>query len=240
MEPQAAEQPTPDLSFMEQLFEGKLPTQEQFVHSLASTDAVQGILLVAFGLVYLVYGWKAFKVLVILNAAVLGTIAGYNFGKLLEGDMPGFAAFAGAVLFAVLAWPLMRYAVSLMGCLTGALVGYSVWNYVATAAGQEELTQYAWAGSIIGLMALGLIAFLMLQVTVMVFTSLQGAVMTVAGVLAILMKYDQIAGDLRENLASNQHLLPLMIFVPALIGLGFQYSAVAKKAKKKKKASESG
>ena len=238
MEPQVSEHLTTDLGFMEQLFEARLPTQEQFVKSLASTDAVQAILLLACGLLYMIYGWKAFKVMVIVNAAMLGTIIGHNFGKMLGGNMPWFGAFAGTILLAVLAWPLMRYAIGVMGCLTGAFLGQNLWHYVATTAGQEQIAEYAWAGSIMGLIALGLLAFVMMRLTIMIFTTLQGALMGTAGFLAILMKHESIQADLEEVLLTNDHLLPLIVAVPAVIGLAFQYSALSKKARKKRKSQD--
>jgi len=240
MDSQASNHAVTDIGFMQQLFSGKLPTQEQFVNSLSCTDVVQAILLMGVGVVYLIYGWKAFKALVVLNCAVLGTILGNNFGRMLGGNMPWFGAFAGAVLLGVLAWPLMKYAVTLMGCLAGALLGYTVWDYAAVASGQEALTSYAWAGVIIGVLVLGLLAFTVLRSTIIIFTSLQGGAMLTAGVLAVLMKHESLQADLTDALTGNPHLVPLLIAVPAVIGLGFQYTAVAKKAKKKKKAAEGG
>ena len=60
--------------------------------------------------------------------------------------------------------------------------------------------------------------------------------MTVSGVLGVLMKMDSLRGELHLALVSNTHLLVLIIGVPAVIGLGFQYAAMAKKAGKKKKS----
>ena len=54
----------------------------------------------------------------------------------------------------------------------------------------------------------------------------------------MLMKNDSFRGDISAWLTDNSHLLPLAILVPAVIGFAFQRVAVAKKAKKRRKASE--
>jgi len=151
------------------LFSGEMPSRIEFVNTLANLDPLQAVLILAAGLFYLLQGWKVFKILVVANAAVLGGAAGWFLGKALDGqNMSLFGGIAGALLLAVVAWPLMKYAVSLMGMLVGGLLGYSLWGYVAQAAGQTTLAEYAWAGAIIGLIGLGMLAFVVFQLTVMI------------------------------------------------------------------------
>ncbi len=217
----------------------EIPTQAEYVDSLATMNVAIAVALCACGLIYLLHGWKAFKMLVIVNAALLGAFIGSQLGQALHGrNTEIFGAAAGAMLLAALAWPLMKVAVSLMGGLAGAMMGYGVWNYAAQAAGKVALAEHAWAGALIGLIGLGLLAFVIFRLVIMVFTSVQGAIMTVSGFVAILMRMETLRSDLYTNLRSNQHLLALAIAVPALIGFAFQYTALAKKAGKKKKAQE--
>jgi len=217
----------------------EMPSRVEYVDSLASMHLALAIILFACGMVYLLQGWKIFKMLVIVNAAILGAFLGGQLGVLLRGgNAPLFAAIAGAMLFAALAWPLMKVAVSLMGALVGGFVGYGMWSYVAEAANKPALAEHAWAGALIGLVALGLLAVIIFRFVVMIFTSVQGSLMTVSGIVAILMKLAILRSKLQPALASNMHLLVLLIGVPAIIGFGMQYTAMSKKAKKKKKAME--
>jgi len=85
---------------------------------------------------------------------------------------------------------------------------------------------------------LGLLAVVIFRFVVMIFTSVQGSLMIVSGIVAILMKLEMLRSRLRPALAANAHLLLLLVAVPALIGFGMQYAAMSKKAKKKKKAIE--
>ncbi len=203
-----------------------MPNQDQFVDSLLDLSnseygAVLAMLLFACGLVYMLQGWKIFKVLVIANVAVLGAAAGTYLGSMAKGENTWmYAGVAGAMLLGGLAWPLMKYAVSLLGGMVGGLIGYGLWHYVAKAADRPEMVQYDWIGGLVGLITLGLLAFVILKLVVMLVTSLQGAVMALGGVLAMMLKY--MSEDIETPLRENNHLMVILIAVPAIIGFVFQ------------------
>ncbi len=204
----------------------EIPNQGQIVDALldlgtSQYGAVLAMLLFACGLVYMLQGWKIFKVLVVANVAVVGAVAGSYVGSMARGENTWmYASAAGALLLGGLAWPLMKYAVSLLGGIIGSLVGYGLWHYVASAADRPEMLQYAWVGALVGLITLGLLAFVILKFVVMFVTSLQGAVMGLSGVLALMLKY--MAEDLEGPLRQNEHLMVILIAVPAIIGFVFQ------------------
>jgi hypothetical protein len=204
----------------------EIPSQSQLVDSLLDIahhqyGAVLAMLLFACGLVYMLQGWKIFKILVVANVAVMGAVVGSYLGSMARGPNTWiYTSIAGAMLLGGLAWPLMKYAVSLLGGLVGSFVGYGLWHYVTNAIDNPDLLQYAWVGALVGLITLGLLAFVILKFVVMFVTSLQGAVMGVGGVLALLLKYmpDELEGPLRDN----SHLMAVLIGVPAIIGFVFQ------------------
>jgi len=233
------EAPQEGLEFVQRVWQFDPPSQGEYVDSLMTMDVALALVLLVCGLVYLLQGWKVFKMLVIINAGILGAMVGGELGRNLTVQHGAvFSAVAGSVLLAVLAWPLMKAAVSLMGGLAGAFVGYGMWSYAARLIGRPGLADYTWVGALLGLIALGLLAFIVFKAVIMVFTSLQGSVMTVSGLVAILCRLGPVREALYEPLRSNAHLLLLLIALPATIGLVFQYSALAKQAKKKKPPSE--
>ncbi|HUT01534.1 MAG TPA: DUF4203 domain-containing protein [Phycisphaerae bacterium] len=223
-----------------------IPSQGEVLDSLiglaqSNYGAVMAMFLFACGLVYMLQGWKIFKVLVVANAAVLGAVIGAHLGGLLRGqDTWLYTGIAGGMLLAVLAGPLMKYAVSLMGGLAGSFVGYSLWHYVARTVDRPEMGQYGWVGALIGLITLGLLAFVILKAVVTIVTSIQGSLMTVSGIVALLMKHPALRESLEFPLRQNTHLIALLVGVPAVIGFAFQYSGVAKKAAKKKQSEGDG
>jgi MFS family permease len=212
----------------------EMPSQTEYVRALETMDVVLAVALFIFGLVYLLQGWKVFKMLVIVNAALLGGVFGVRFGQMLQGgNTPLFVGIAGLLLCATLAWPLMKFAVSLMGGLAGCFLGYGMWVYVTETTNRTNLVEHAWAGALLGLVALGLLTFVMFQIVIMVFTSMQGSLMVMTGLMAMLMHVPSVHHELADPLSSSRHLLVLVIGVPAIIGFCFQYVAMDKKKKKK-------
>lgn len=140
---------------------------------------------------------------------------------------------AGALLLGVLSWPLMKVTISLMGALVGGMAGMLLWGYLFTVAGQPQLAPYAWTGGLLGMVTLGMLTFLTLQWTIMLFTSLQGSAMAVSAVLCMLLRYERFRPDVEDSLANNIHMLPLLIAVPAIIAVVVQEATVTRKAKKK-------
>jgi hypothetical protein len=182
-------------------------------------------ILVLGGVVYLVFGIYLFRALVTVNAALFGAYIGAWVGQKLDSTMPGL--LVGMVLAAALAWPLMKYAVAAMGGAYGALLGAALWQTV----GLEPA--FAWAGAAIGLVAFGLLSFILFRGSIMMYTSLQGSVMLVFGLLGLLLKYQDIAPTLLNSMNARPFVLPMAIFIPAIIGLIFQQSQFSEPVVKK-------
>jgi hypothetical protein len=139
-------------------------------------------------------------------------------------DSAAIGAVVGAVLIAATTWPTMKYAVALMGGTFGALVGAALWRSFNLDP------QFAWAGGLIGLVTFGLLSFIVFKGSVMMYTSLQGAVMLVFGVLGLAFKYQSIAPMITQHMQLKPFLLPLAIFIPAVLGLIYQQSHAAAQA----------
>lgn len=213
-----------------------LPTREQYVDLLTSMGVFQAVLLGALGIVYLMYGWSAFKPLVIANATLAGTLVGAALGARVEGQesMQIIGALCGGATFGILAWPTMKYAVALMAAGAGSFIGYGLWIYIAQLTGSAEPARYAWAGAMVGLVALGMLTFIAYRETIILFTALQGALLAVSGGLALAMRIGSLTEPLSRNLTENVHLVPVLIIIPALIGAVFQNAGLASKIAKKK------
>jgi hypothetical protein len=75
-----------------------------------------------------------------------------------------------------------------------------------------------------GIVALGLLSFILFRGSVMMFMSLQGSLMLVLGLLGLVYKHEQIAPSLTQALAMQPYLLPAAILIPALIGIVYQHA----------------
>jgi hypothetical protein len=203
------------------------PAQGDLLAWAQNVGALTAAVMVLAGVVYLLYGVYAYRMLVTLNAAVVGAYIGGLLGEHAGNATAG--AMVGGFACAALSWPMMKYAVAIMGGAFGMILGAFVWR-----ACNLDI-QYAWAGGMMGLIFFGMLSFLLFRGSVMMYTSLQGSVMIVFGLLGLIYKYQDLAPKITDNLTAKAFILPLTIFVPATIGLIWQqtqFPAQAPPAKK--------
>ncbi|HEX4797351.1 MAG TPA: hypothetical protein VH370_26390 [Humisphaera sp.] len=174
-------------------------------------------LLVLMGIVYLVFGYNIFKALVMVNAALIGGMIGQMIGDKTSFTIPLVITFA--FFAAALAFPLMKWAVAVMGGLFGALIGAGLWRTFA------QDPHFTWAGAAIGLVFFGLLSFIIFRGCVMTYMSLQGATMLIFGVLALAYKYADVAPKVTESLTLKPFLLPMAILIPTVLGVMYQQSS---------------
>jgi hypothetical protein len=174
-------------------------------------------ILVIGGIVYLVFGVYMYKALITVNLAVVGAYLGAFIGYKTGGSAAMIPwSLIGGFTFAAMTWPLMKYAVAIMGGLYGFLLGAALWHTAHLEA------KYAWAGGGMGLIAFGMLSFILFRGSIMMYTSLQGSVMLVFGLLGLIFKYQSVSPKLMASLTSQPVALPLAIFVPTVLGLIYQ------------------
>jgi hypothetical protein len=166
------------------------------------------------GVVFLLFGWYMYRGLVTLNAALFGAYIGAYFGTRTNDALAG--ALIGGFTAAALTWPLMKWAVAVMGGFLGAMLGTSLWR----AFNLEP--SVAWAGGMSGLIFFGMLSFILFRGSIIMYTSLQGSFMLIFGALGLIYKYPSIAQSLTENMTSKSFILPALVFVPAVFGLIYQ------------------
>ncbi len=227
------------------LFDGMLhlnfPTRGEFILFLESLTTLQAAAVVAIGIWYMFYGHKYFKAMVVINGIGLGALVGFYIGQTFMSGSPKtpmLMGLAGAALLGAVAWPMIKYAVGIMGALAGGLIGYAGWHLITTAIGNDAMQQHAWTGGIIGMVVFGMIAFVVFRVSVMAFTSLQGAIMAVGGIISLLLSNPSMSESIRPDLVGNKLLLIILLGVPTAIGFAAQYATDSAAIKKKRKATE--
>jgi hypothetical protein len=192
------------------------PAQMDLLTACQNLGPGEACLLVLLGIVYLMFGYSIFKALVTLNAMAAGAYLGALLGKSSNAMAAG--AFIGAVIAAAITFPLMKYAIMVMGGIFGAALGASLWRQASL---QPDL---AWAGALSGLIFFGMLSMIVYRGSVILYTSLQGAVMLVFGVLSLLYKYQGVAPDVTAIFSKRAFILPTVVLVPALVGLLYQQS----------------
>jgi len=216
----------------------EMPTRADFVADVQGLSQLEAVVLLLGGVALLALGFKYFKLFVILNGAALGGLVGMYLGATTESTrLPAVLGLGGAVLLGALAYPAIKSFVCLMGAAAGGVLGYGVWNVAANAANRPGMLDHAWAGGLVGAVAVGMLAWVAFRAAVMIFTSVQGSLMVVAGGCSLLLAYG-MGERLQSELTGNAYVLPVLIGVPAGVGFAFQYSHEAAKIKKKRQATE--
>ena len=176
---------------------------------------LQAVIAISFGVVYLLYGWRIFKVLVVICFGLVGLFAGIKIGSRFDSEI--FGGIIGLSVLAGISVPLMRWAVSLLGAVAGGILTSGVWYAF------ELPEKYILAGTIIGIIAGGMISFIIFKIAVMLFTSLGGGALIVTGMLALFYHYESIQEPPTENIRAmlyNHHwFVPVLLLAPTFIGI---------------------
>jgi hypothetical protein len=195
---------------------------------ITSLTWLQAVIGISFGMVYLLYGWRIFRIMVVICFAFAGMYAGMlagqrfgGHGSQLWGGVIGVCAAAAASM------SLIKWGVSALGAAAGGIVTGGLWY----AFGLPE--QYILAGAVIGIVAGGLMSFILLKISVMLFTSLGGAVIMAISFLALLHQYQiKVMNPPNENIHEMMFgktwFLPLIIIVPTMIGMVVQNKLIKK------------
>jgi len=181
---------------------------------IVRTSWIQAVFAVAFGIIYLIYGWRVFKALVVINFVLLGILLGRFLGDKIGSSVWG--AIMGATVLGAISWPFMKYAVSGLGAIAGAVLGAALWRTFSLPS------HLIWSGALIGLISGGFLAFASFKMSIIFFTSLQGSAFMVIGVLALLHDYPDFGMQLSDLVRNKVYLLPLLLVCPTFAGILFQ------------------
>lgn len=82
---------------------------------------LQAVIAVSFGIVYLLYGWRIFRILVVICFGLFGMWLGIKLGA-KTGNSEMWGGVLGLAVFAGVSAPLMKWCVSILGAAAGGLV----------------------------------------------------------------------------------------------------------------------
>jgi hypothetical protein len=165
----------------------QIMSMDMFWEQVTKLGWLQALIAVSFGAVYLIYGWRIFKVLAVVSFGMVGLFLGMQLGQKIGSEPSSvmWGGIIGLIIMAVLSIPLMHWAVSLLGAAAGGVITSCIWY----ALGLPH--QYILAGAVIGIVAGGMISFIVFKISVMLFTSLGGAILIITGLLALANLYEQ-------------------------------------------------
>ncbi len=212
--PETGENP---VSVFSEAMRGKLDVlahPDTLTRILSEINIVWAVIFVLVGILCVLHGYRWHKILMVLLAAMMGVWAGS-----LLGDRVGSVEIASvclAVLAAVVAWPLMRYAVAIFGGLAGAFAGANAWTAMGYPADDHHL------GAIIGLIVIGMAAFMTFRLVVVLLTTIGGASLLVCGALAAMTHVESWRSGILGSLEDNPLIVPMVAASAAAFGIVFQ------------------
>ena len=188
---------------------------------VTSLNFLEAMTFMSFGVVCLMYGWRVFKVLVVISFGILGLFLGILASEKVNGQQHQvLGGLIGFALMAAVSVPLMRWAVSILGAIAGGIMTSGLWY----ACQLPE--KYIWAGALIGVIAGGMISFIIFRIAVMLFSSLGGSALVVTGTLALLQLYPQTTEQVKELFFGPKWFLPTVLLIPTVIGLILQHKFI--------------
>jgi hypothetical protein len=187
---------------------------DKIYEQITALGWLQAIIAISFGVVYLLYGWRIFKVIASLSFALFGMRVGMWMGGQLGNTLAG--GVIGFILLAILAVPLIRWAVCILGAVAGGVLTGCLWY----ACGLPE--QYLWAGALVGVVGGGMISFIIFKIAVMLFSSLAGSAIVMAGVLALFHHYEPTTHHVKDMIYNYKWFMPAALIVPTIFGIYIQ------------------
>ncbi|MDH4239423.1 MAG: hypothetical protein OEW48_07660 [Phycisphaerae bacterium] len=201
----------PAMRTAESVEEGIVPIN--FIwEQIVELSLVEALAFICFGVVCLLYGWRIFKILVTLCFALVGLFGGLMINEKLVGGNGMWLGLMGVVMMGVLSLPLMRWGVSALGAVAGGILTGGIWYACALP------DKYIWAGALAGLIAGGMISFIVFKLAVVLFTSFGGGALIVTAVLAVLHAYFD-PEKVRMLVFDYRWFLPVAFIVPTLVGI---------------------
>ncbi|MEM0915729.1 MAG: hypothetical protein AAGB29_11110 [Planctomycetota bacterium] len=197
---------------------------ENVLPLLEQLTVTWSVIFIIAGAMCLANGYRLYKWVTVGLALLIGLFSGYALGGAI--GVPYILGGCIGLLLAVICMPLMKYAVALLGGLIGAFIGANLWTGIADALARAEVVNLPpdlyWAGALIGLIVAGMLAFILFKLAVVMMATVSGSTLVVLGTIALLLTFEPIREPVVNALTANQVVIPLLVFVPAVIAAVWQ------------------
>ena len=199
--------------------EQEIVLESKIWNVVSSWQAYTACALLAAGVIFVIYGWRISKVLAVINFGALGGFAGHWLAVLLGMNEIAGTVILGAVLGGLCVWQT-RHGVSLLAGGAGGVLGASLAYSLKPVL--THPTPWIWAGFLVGFVTFALLAFIIYKVAAILYSSVQGSALVLAGVLSLLSTQVSIGYRLLDFLQSHVYMLPIMIWIPTITSIIIQ------------------
>ncbi len=185
---------------------------------LKEAHTATGFPLVVGGVALMFFGWRMWKLCVVLSFALLGAVIGANVSG--PGADQWMYATSGAVVLGLLSYWPVNVAVSVLG----GMIGSAIITASVAQLGLSGTTLLAVAG--VGMIAFTAYSYLNRQHIVIIVTAFLGAVLLMSGIASWVMNLPGLYGTLRSMATGSVLVLPFILIVPTIMSSFYQSAEV--------------
>ncbi len=189
-----------------------------WVAFLKNSDSAMGFPLVIFGLALMLFGWRMWKLTVVLAYALIGAAL----GAIASGQSEHQAIFAavGAVVLAAVSIYPVHQAVAVLG----GLIGVGISHFYLSRISLNEIMQWSLCGA--SFVAFTGFSFLGKQRVVIFVTAFLGAVLLMSGLATWAMSIQSFYGTVRALASNSMIVVPFLLIVPTVMSSFYQIAEV--------------
>lgn len=194
---------------------------EAMVGVLGELPIAAGLGMLIAGVVCVSHGYRLHRAGIVAAAGMGGAWFGYRMGEPMGGEV--ILAICCGVMLAAAAWPLMRWAMVGLAGLAGGLAVAHVGSVGTMQLSQQVMSDQAvWAAAALGLAIAAALAGRTLELSVVMATSIGGAVLMAIGLTAVALHVPGVNDLAVRWLMQQQAALPIAVAVTSLLGLIMQ------------------
>ena len=189
-----------------------------WVAFLRSADQSLGFPLVICGLGLMLFGWRMWKICVVLSFGLIGAVVG---AVVTDGsDNQLMFTIAGAVGLAVLSFYPAHHALSLLG----GLIGAGIVHFYTSPLRLDPIVHWSVCGA--ALVGFSAYSFLSRQRVVIFVTAFLGAVLLMSGLATWAMSMPAFFGTVRAMASYSLIVVPFLLMVPTVMSGFYQIAEV--------------
>ncbi len=191
---------------------------QDWIGYLREGQSAAGFPLIVGGLVLMLFGWRLWKVCVVISFGLIGTlIAAQLIGP--RAHQFTYALVCGVGLGLLSYWPV-NYAIGVLGGLLGALVTH----FYLEKLGLSDGTLWALIGA--AFVACTAFAVLNRRHVVILVTAFLGALLLLSGLTSWALTVPTIYGSFRSMAAWSVIVVPFLVLVPTVMSCFYQIAEV--------------
>ncbi|MDO8631083.1 MAG: hypothetical protein Q7R41_11385 [Phycisphaerales bacterium] len=189
-----------------------------WVAFLRSSDSTIGFPLIICGLGLMLFGWRMWKVCVVLSFGLIGAVLGAIVAD--QSEHQAIFAIVGGVLLAAVSFYPARQALSVIG----GLIGGGVAHFYLSRLHLDAVVHWSMCGT--AFVGFAGYSFLSKQRVVIFVTAFFGAVLLMSGLAAWAMSVPAFFGTMRALASYSLLVVPFLLLVPTVMSCFYQIAEV--------------